>query len=428
MKICIVGSGAREHCLAVSLSKFSNSVVVTPGNPGMDMSYSSLNIATDLNDPTDIDADLFVIGPEGPLSEGIVDKLKGQSKVVFGPDQQGAQLESSKIWMKAALKQAGIPTADFKVFDEFVAASNYLKTLRGGYVIKTDGLAAGKGVFVTKDYDLALKDLQDKMNGTSFGQAGKRVVIEELMEGQEISVMALTDGKKIVPLSPAVDAKRCFDDDLGPNTGGMGAYSPPDFVHDDMLDKILEKCIEPLLGVFKSKGIDYRGVLYAGLMLTPEGPKVVEFNVRFGDPETQAILPGLESDLASLIYQASLGKLTDEPKFNKNKTINVVLATNGYPDSPTLGDKIYFKEDIDDIVERADSNVRIFFAGVTTKPDDDGLFTSSGRVMSVACTDTTFENAKLKVYDQISKISFDKMHFRKDIGKKAIEFETGKLK
>ncbi len=423
MKICVVGSGAREHCLAVSFAKFSNSVVVTPGNPGIDEAYKSLQISTSTLDPTDIEADLFVIGPEGPLSEGISDKLRGQGKIVFGPGKDGAQLESSKIWMKNVLKEASIPTARFGEFKEFEPAKDFLNTLKDGYVIKTDGLAAGKGVFVTRQFDSALRDLKDKMEGKSFGQAGRKVVIEELMEGRELSVMALTDGKNIVPLTPAVDAKRCFDNDEGPNTGGMGAFSPAEFIDDRTLDLVLEKCIEPILGVFKSRDINYRGVLYAGLMLTNEGPKIVEFNVRFGDPETQAILPLLDTDLASLIYQAASGKLTEEPKFNRNKTVNIVLSAHGYPDSPQLGDKIYFDDDITDLEP---GDVKLYFAGVAKNPDDEGLFTNSGRVLSVSSTKGTFKEAREAAYDQISKISFDKMHFRSDIGKVAVEIESQK--
>ena len=420
MKICVVGSGAREHCLALYLSKFENSVIVTPGNPGIELAGKDLNIQTTEIPPESIQADLFVIGPEIPLSEGLTDKLRAQDKVVFGPDQKGAMLESSKIWMKQALKKANIPTANFGVFDDYNEAISYLDTLQGGYVIKTDGLAAGKGVFVTYDHLEAIKDLKEKMEGISFGQAGKKVVIEELMEGRELSVMVLTDGKKISPLLPAVDAKRVYDNDEGPNTGGMGAYSPAEFLDSKTLDDILEKCIEPMLSVFKKENIDYRGLLYAGLMITESGPKIVEFNVRFGDPETQAVLPLLESDLASLIYQTSVGKLKEEPKFSNKKAINLVAASHGYPNSPTTGDKIYLPDNFENSHEK---NEQLFFAGVSLNQKEEGLFTSSGRVLSVTSVGDSFKEARLKAYEFMSKISFEKMHYRNDIAKKAMDFE-----
>ncbi len=420
MKICVVGSGAREHCLALYLSKFENSVIVTPGNPGIELAGKDLNIQTTEIPPESIQADLFVIGPEIPLSEGLTDKLRAQDKVIFGPDQKGAMLESSKIWMKQALKKANIPTANFGVFDDYNEAISYLDTLQGGYVIKTDGLAAGKGVFVTYAHSEAIKDLKEKMEGISFGQAGKKVVIEELMEGRELSVMVLTDGKKISPLLPAVDAKRVYDNDEGPNTGGMGAYSPAEFLDSKTLDDILEKCIEPMLSVFKKENIDYRGLLYAGLMITESGPKIVEFNVRFGDPETQAVLPLLESDLASLIYQTSVGKLKEEPKFSNKKAINLVAASHGYPNSPTTGDKIYLPDNFENSHEK---NEQLFFAGVSLNQKEEGLFTSSGRVLSVTSVGDSFKEARLKAYEFMSKISFEKMHYRNDIAKKAMDFE-----
>ncbi|HVE94277.1 MAG TPA: phosphoribosylamine--glycine ligase, partial [Acidimicrobiales bacterium] len=280
MKTVVVGSGAREHALAEALARTSD-VIAAPGNPGI----AAIAETTEL-EPEKLDADLFVIGPEAPLVDGLADRLRAQGKAVFGPGIAGARLEGSKAWMKEVVAEAGIPTAAFASHSEPADAKAYLRTLAAPWVIKTDGLAAGKGVLVTDDLAAADRDIDDKLSGASFGDAGRVVVIEEGMAGPELSVLAVCDGSRYVLLPAAQDFKRKFDDDEGPNTGGMGAYSPVPGI--DLAElEIGERFVAPALAALLAQGIDYRGVLYVGLMLTAGGPRLVEFNVRFGDPECQ---------------------------------------------------------------------------------------------------------------------------------------------
>ncbi|NNN20872.1 MAG: phosphoribosylamine--glycine ligase [Acidimicrobiales bacterium] len=427
--ICVVGSGAREHALALTLAKSCEKVIVTPGNPGMTANldardgspateFGTIDI-TDLP-PEAIEASLYVIGPEVPLVEGLADKLRSLGKKVVGPGADGAKLEGSKIWMKEILTKSGVPTAKFGVFDEFERARRYLKEMKGPWVIKTDGLAAGKGVLVTDSLAHAIDDVRSKLSGESFGAAGTKVVIEEYMEGLELSLMVLTDGKTLAPMSPARDAKRVFDGDEGANTGGMGAFSPVPLQSGESIDKLvddaMERAVEPLLGRLIKDGIDYRGVLYAGLMLTEEGPKVVEYNIRFGDPETQAVLPRLEGDLVSLLDQVATGHLSTEPRFSPKRCVNVVLSAPGYPESPKLGEPI-------EINREKVGKSQVFFAGVTQR-EDGALLTSGGRVMSVSALGDNLIEARENAYRSIEGIEFEGMHFRRDIGLMAVELES----
>ena len=294
MRVVIVGSGGREHALADVLGRTATDIVVTPGNAGIPGSIDT--------PATELDADLFVIGPEVPLVDGLADELRAQGKLVFGPGADGAQLEGSKKYMKELLVAAGVPTAGHGAFTEADPALEFLATMDAPFVIKTDGLAAGKGVLVTDDRAEAEAAVHDYLKGDAFGDAGRTVVIEEGLVGPEVSIFAICDGTRAVALAPAQDHKRIGDGDTGPNTGGMGAYTPLPWADPDLVDTIMTSCIEPTLTELRSRGIDYCGTLFAGLMLTASGPKMLEYNVRFGDPETQVVLPRIESDLLSLIH------------------------------------------------------------------------------------------------------------------------------
>ena len=386
MKVCVVGSGGREHALALSLARTAE-VVVAPGNPGMaphspeaaDSAHftfvgsgSGLPISVTTDAPEDIDADLFVIGPEQPLVDGLADKLRADRRLVFGPGADGARLEGSKAFMKLVLTEAGVPSARYGAFEDAKEANEFLRQLPGPWVVKTDGLAAGKGVLVTDSLEEAEADIAAKLSGQSFGDAGRRVVVEEGLVGPECSLLVLCDGTRIAPLAPAQDFKRINDDDEGPNTGGMGAYSPVPMVSDRLVDQVLDQAVEPLVGALRKRGIDYRGVLYAGLILTPDGPRVLEYNVRFGDPETQVLLPRLTEDLTGLLAEAAAGRLRTEPRFSTDASVCVVLASEGYPLAPRTGDRI---DGLD--AAAAIAGVSVFHAG--TALDDEGCFVTAGR-------------------------------------------------
>ena len=304
MRVCVVGRGGREHALAVALAR-SADVVVSPGNAGM----AALGVTCMAASPLAIEADLYVIGPEEPLVAGLADELRGAGRLVFGPGAEGARLEGSKAWMKQLLAEARVPTAAYGVFDKEGPAAEFLRTLRAPWVVKTDGLAAGKGVLVTDDLDLAIADVRAKLSGSAFGAAGQRVVIEEGLLGAELSVMAVCDGVRAVALVPAQDFKRVGEGDTGPNTGGMGAYSPVPAAGPEVLHEVVEVAIEPTLRALQARGIDYRGALYAGLMLTEQGPRVLEFNVRFGDPESQVVLFRWQGDVTAVLAAAAAGRL-----------------------------------------------------------------------------------------------------------------------
>jgi phosphoribosylamine--glycine ligase len=400
MRVCVVGSGGREHALAHALGRTAD-VVVTPGNPG---------IAGSIPAPAEeVDADLYVIGPEQPLVDGLADRLRAKGKLVFGPGADGARLEGSKAWMKQVLADAGVPTARYGAFTEVGQAVEFLKSLPGPYVVKTDGLAAGKGVLVTDSLDEAAEDVRAKLSGAAFGDAGRAVVIEEGLTGPELSILAVCDGTRAVALPPAQDFKRVGDGGTGPNTGGMGAYSPVPVAGADVVDAVMEKAVAPTLAALRGHGIDYRGVLYAGLMLTPEGPKVLEYNVRFGDPEAEVVLPRLSSDLAALLAEAAAGDLRSEPAFVADACVTVVLASEGYPASPRTGDVI---EGLDEA--SALPGVTVFCAGVGS--DDAGsLVTAGGRVLDVTATGATIAEARERAYAAVSRIHWPGMHHRTDI-------------
>ena len=397
--VVVVGSGGREHALASVLSRTAE-VVVTPGSPGIPGSVAT--------SPEELDADLFVIGPEAPLVDGLADRLRAQGKLVFGPGADGAALEGSKAWMKEVVAAAGVPTARYGAFDELEPALAFLRSLSGPYVVKTDGLAAGKGVLVTNNLIDAEDDVRAKLAGDSFGAAGHTVVIEEYLDGPELSILAVCDGQKGVALAPAQDFKRVGDGDTGPNTGGMGAYSPVPSVDDALVQEVLDDFIAPTLAELRRRGIDYRGVLYAGLMLTADGPRLVEYNARFGDPESQVVLPRLTSDLAQLLAEAAAGDIAHEPTFADDACVTVALASEKYPATPRVGDVISG-------LGRAGAldDVQVFYAGVRSEGDD--LITSGGRVLYVTGMAPTIEEARAKDYEGVRLIGWDGMHHRSDI-------------
>ncbi|HEY8527396.1 MAG TPA: phosphoribosylamine--glycine ligase [Acidimicrobiales bacterium] len=403
MKVCVVGSGGREHALAHVLGRTAE-VVVTPGNPGIPGSVAT--------PPQDVEADLVVVGPEAPLVAGLADELRSRGRLVFGPGADGARLEGSKAWMKELVAAAGVPTARHRSFDAAEPALAFLRTLPPPYVVKTDGLAAGKGVLVTESLAEAEDDVRAKLAGERFGDAGRRVVIEEGMTGPELSVLAVCDGQRAVPLAPAQDFKRVGDGDTGPNTGGMGAYSPVPVAPPEVVEAVMDRCVEPTLGELRRRGIDYRGVLYAGLMLTDEGPKLVEFNVRFGDPEAQVVLPRLDGDLAELLAEAAAGHLRTEPRFVDDACVTVVLAAEGYPARPRTGDVIT------GVPEAERAGATVFCAGVAI--DDAGrLVTAGGRVLDVTATGATIAEARDRAYDAAGHISWPGVHHRSDIAQEA---------
>ena len=400
MKVCVVGSGGREHALAHVLARTAE-VVITPGNPGIPGSVET--------PPEQIDADLYVIGPEAPLVDGLADRLRAAGKLVFGPGADGAQLEGSKAWMKELLVEAGVPTAAHGTFTELEPALAFLDTMTAPYVVKTDGLAAGKGVVVTDSIDEARESIRDYLSGEAFGDAGRTLVIEEGMTGPELSILAICDGTRAVALAPAQDFKRIGDGDTGPNTGGMGACSPVPGVDDDLVATIISDFVEPTLAALRARGIDYRGVLYAGLMLTPTGPRMLEYNVRFGDPECQVVVPRLTSDLAQLLAEASAGHIEHEPTFTNDAMVTITLAAEGYPTSPRTGDAISGLDAAASL-----PNVTVFCAGVGANQAGE-LVTAGGRVLSVSARGATVAEARARAYEAAELVSWPGMQRRRDI-------------
>jgi phosphoribosylamine---glycine ligase len=416
--VCVVGSGGREHALATVLGRTVD-VIATPGNPGITGVTAEGHTLTSVpTPPEEIDADLYVIGPEAPLVDGLADRLRAAGRLVFGPGADGARLEGSKAFMKELLAEAGVPTARYGAFDDPEEAKAYLGTLPGPWVVKTDGLAAGKGVLVTSSREEAEADIDAKLSGTAFGAAGRRVVVEEGLTGSECSLLVLCDGHRLAALAPAQDFKRRDDLDAGPNTGGMGAYSPVPFVDAALTEQLVEQAVAPLVLTLRARGIDYRGVLYAGLMLTAEGPKVLEFNVRFGDPETQVVLPRFEGDLAALLAEVAAGSLTSVPRFADTSAVCVVLASPGYPESPRTGDVIAGLDDAARI-----EGVTVFHAGTATAAGGGAgsVVTSGGRVLGVTALGETVDQARRLAYRGVSAISWPGLQARTDIAADAAE-------
>jgi phosphoribosylamine--glycine ligase len=419
MRVCVVGAGGREHALAHVLSATSD-VVVTPGNPGMPGPGVTVTAAP----ATEIEADLYVVGPEGPLVDGLADHLRADGRRVVGPGADGARLEGSKAFMKDLLAEAGVPTARFGVFDDAAGATAFLRTLPGPWVVKTDGLAAGKGVLVTDDRAEAEADVVAKLSGAAFGPAGRRVVVEEGLVGVECSLLALCDGTDVVALPPAQDFKRVGDDDRGPNTGGMGAYSPVPEVDGALVDRLLDEAVAPLVAGLRARGIDYRGVLYAGLMLTAEGPRVLEFNVRFGDPEAQVVLGRLEGDPVDLLAAVAEGRLRTvaPPRARPGASVCVVLAAAGYPGEVRAGDPISGLGP-DGQLEVPVDGVTVYHAGTRRDPSGGPFRTAGGRVLGVTALGPTLEEARRRAYVAVDAVGFDGAQHRHDIARAAARAE-----
>jgi phosphoribosylamine---glycine ligase len=424
MRTLLLGSGGRESALAWGLSRSSRvtELVAAPGNPGIEAVAETTSVA--IEDPNDVvglakrvDADLIVVGPEAPLVAGVGDALRADGRVVFGPDSSAAEIEGSKAHAKDLMERAGIPTGASRLFASVNDALGYLDELGPPYVIKADGLAAGKGVVVTSDRDEAKEALEDRLLLGKFGEAGSRVLIEEFLDGEEASLIAFTDGKSVVPCAPAQDYKRVFDDDAGPNTGGMGSYSPVPSCPPELAQQIIEEVIEPMVRVTAEVGAPFVGALYAGLALTSRGPKVIEFNARFGDPETQALIPRLRSDLGEVVYAAATGELAGvELDWSPDACITLVLASGGYPGPHETGFPITGIDDAENL-----DGVAVFHAGTARRNGD--VVTAGGRVLAVSALGSTFEAARSLAYSAASKIDFEGKHLRSDIGARAERFE-----
>ncbi|HEV7526300.1 MAG TPA: phosphoribosylamine--glycine ligase [Acidimicrobiia bacterium] len=423
-RVLVVGGGGREHALAWSLSRSPNvdEVVCAPGNPGMAAIGECVPIAA--TDPAAVadlaaklDADLVVVGPEGPLVAGVVDAVEATGRRAFGPRAAAARLEGSKAWMKAVLVAAGVPTARYAAFGEGdeAQAFAFLETLPGLYVVKTDGLAAGKGVVVTESIAEARDAVRAYLSGAAFGDAGRTCVIEEGLSGPEISLFALCDGARAHVLATAQDHKRAFDGDAGPNTGGMGAYSPVPFVGDDVVDEMMERAVRPTLAELDRRGAPYRGALFCGLMLTPAGPKVLEYNVRFGDPECQVLVPRLASDLFTHLAESATGSLETPIELSDAACVGVVLAAGGYPPAPDRTGAVITGLD----PAAARPGVEVFQSG-TTYDDQGRTVTNGGRVLTVTATGRDVAQARDRAYEAAAEISWPGVHYRRDIGAQAL--------
>lgn len=422
MRALVIGSGGREHALVWKLaqSKHIDKIYCAPGNGGIRDMAECVDIkAEDIEGLLDFSLnkkiELAVVGPEAPLAMGIVDKFNVKGVRIFGPTKAAAQIESSKVFMKTLMRKYGIPTADFEVFTSSAPAKDYISGLDGKFVVKADGLAAGKGVFVCAAKEEGLSAIDAIMKKKVFKDAGNKVIIEECLEGEEASIIALTDGEDAVPLSSAQDHKRVYDEDKGPNTGGMGAYSPAPAVSSEILGGIMKDIIDPAIGAMLKEGIQYKGALYAGVMLTDSGPKVLEFNCRFGDPETQAILPRLKNDLLDLI-DASIDDEADllSLEWDARPCVSVVVASGGYPGEYKTGFEIEGLEGL-----KRSKDVYVFHAG--TRKAGDKIVTSGGRVLNVTALGTDIKDAIDRCYNAVNLIEFEGMHFRRDIGYRALK-------
>ncbi len=404
----VVGSGAREHALAWALAQ-SGGVVVTPGNAGI----AAHGISCVSVPATELEADLFVIGPEQPLVDGLADELRAQGKTVVGPGAEGARLEGSKAYMKEFLASAGVPTARFGVFHHEDEALAFLSTMSPPYVIKTDGLAAGKGVLVTAYLAEARRDVMEKLSGTSFGDAGTTVVIEEGLDGEECSLTVLFDGTRAFALAPAQDFKRVGDANAGPNTGGMGAYAPMEVMTSELVKEVMTSVVAPTVDELHKRAIDFRGVLYAGVMLTSKGPKLLEYNVRFGDPETEVIAPLYGARLFDLLRAVGEGRLEKGAVGTSQYAVTVVLAAHGYPHHPRHGDMI-FGLGRDGQLAQPVEGVTVYHAG--TELDERGRFiTAGGRVLALTGVADSVRQARELAYEGASLVTFEGRVMRNDI-------------
>ena len=426
MNVLVIGSGGREHALAWKLrqSPLVNEVYCAPGNAGMAGLATCVPIrATDLQGllrfAVEKKIDLTVVGPEQPLVLGVVDLFRENGHVIFGPTAKAAQLEGSKAFAKDFMKRHGLPTATYGIFslDQKKNAEEFVRGAKGPLVVKADGLAAGKGVVICETTESALAALGQMLEDKVFGQAGEKVVIEEFLPGEEASMFALCDGVNFVALAPAQDHKRILDGDLGKNTGGMGAYAPAPLVTRDLQHRVIEEIIRPTLNGMKSDGIPYTGCLYVGLMITDRGPMVLEFNCRFGDPETQVVVPLIDGDLAGLLHSASTGSLrTDDAGMHPASAVCVVMASRGYPDHYEVGKEITGLDTVN--VEEGEV---VFHAG--TKNENGRTVTSGGRVLGVTAVGYghDLEGTIHAAYRIVDRITFDGAYYRSDIGQKGVK-------
>jgi phosphoribosylamine---glycine ligase len=426
MKVLVVGGGGREHALAwkAAQSEQVDVVYVAPGNAGTAIEYKLENVAIGAEDIVALKAfaekeniDLTIIGPEAPLVAGIVDEFQQAGLACFGPTKAGAILEGSKSFSKDFLKRHNISTAEYEVFTEVAPAIEYIKSKTTPIVIKADGLAAGKGVVIAESEEDAINTVNDMLSGNKFGEAGHRVVVEEFMQGEEASFIVMSDGEHVLPLASSQDHKARDEGDKGPNTGGMGAYSPAPIVDAAMHERIINEVIMPTIKGMASEDRTYTGFLYAGVMITKDGtPKVLEFNCRFGDPETQPIMMRLKSDLVSLCLAAT-NKTLDQStaEWDERAALGVVTASAGYPASASKGDVITGLD------SEFPKNVKVFHAGTANKADD--IVTAGGRVLCVSGLGETVTKAQQEAYKALKQINYEGMFYRKDIGYKAVKRE-----
>jgi phosphoribosylamine--glycine ligase len=419
VKVLVIGGGGREHALVWKLAQSAKvkKIYCAPGNGGIAAQAECVPI-----EPTDVEGlvqfakekgvDLTVVGPEAPLLLGIVDRFESEGLLIFGPNREAAKLEGSKRFAKEIMQKYKIPTASFRSFTDPLEAKRYVREQGAPIVVKADGLAAGKGVVVARSVEEAEQAIADAMEKKVFGESGQEVVIEEYLSGPEFSLMAFMDGTTIKPMVVAQDHKPVYDDNQGPNTGGMGAYSPVPQIPPRMVEQAIETILLPMTAALKNEGIEYKGVLYAGLMLTEQGPKVIEFNARFGDPETQVILPRLQTDLFDILTAVIGGHLADvHIKWSDQAAVCVILAAGGYPGAYEKGNPIA------GISSQERNDIMVFHSG--TKRESGQMVTNGGRVLGITALGKGLQEAREKVYQQIEQISFKDMHYRTDIAAKA---------
>ncbi|KPK99266.1 MAG: phosphoribosylamine--glycine ligase [candidate division Zixibacteria bacterium SM23_73_2] len=422
MKVLIVGGGGREHALAWKLnqSEMVKKIYAAPGNAGISQLGECVNIkADDLSGLADFaernSVDLTLVGPELPLTLGIVDQFEARRLKIFGPSKKASEIEGSKAYAKEFMQKYHIPTASFKIFDDKNQALDFLKENTFPLVIKADGLAAGKGVIPVDNFYQAEETVKKIMVEKIFKEAGSKIVVEDFLEGEEVTIMAFTDGKTVIPMVPSQDHKRIYNGDAGPNTGGMGAYAPTLFVHDRLTKRVYEEILEPTILGLERENRTFKGILYAGLMLTELGPKVMEFNCRFGDPETQVVLPLLKGDLVEIILSIIDGELELENIDWKNDfAVCVIMASSGYPGKYEKGKDIWGLNKIKD-------DALVFHAG--TKYENGRFKTDGGRVLGVTGVESSMDKAISKAYTSVDKIRFSGMQYRRDIGKKGMKLK-----
>ena len=426
MKVLLLGSGGRESAMASALARspLVDALVAAPGNPGIAACAETVQLdAEDRVAVVDaahrIRPDLVVVGPEAPLSAGIGDALRAEGVDVFGPSADAARIESSKAFAKEVMAQAGVEVPRWGLFHAASQAISFMDDLGPPYVIKADGLAAGKGVVVTEDRSEAVEAIEERLVERAFGPAGQSIVIEEFLAGEEVSLIAFTDGHDVVACEPAQDSKRAFDGDTGPNTGGMGSYSPVPACPVEIADEIVEDVVRPVVAALAERGSPFVGALYAGLVLTERGPRVLEFNARFGDPETQALLPRLDSDFAEICSACARRELEGtKAAWSPRASVCVVLASKGYPGSYAKGVEITGVEDAASL-----EDVQVFHAGTALR--ENRLVTAGGRVLAVNALGDTFTSARSRAYEAAARIDFEGKHMRGDIALRAGDATSG---